>query len=124
MGDSIDPLAASIQQSPILTLIATVILLVFCALLVAFRRQQRRLAATKTQVANLSRAIDSLRAAHEALVVRFMNNPPRSRKAPKSSGPSPGRFEEKITSPIAPKQPDEKSEGSTLDVVSPKIFPE
>jgi len=121
MGNSIDPLAASIQQSPILTLIAA--LVVVCALLVVFRRQQRRLAAMKTQLDNLSRAIDSLRAAHEALVVRLMNNRPRSRKAPKSSGPSLG-LGEKMTSSTAPKQPDEKSQGSTLEVVSPKIFPE
>jgi len=123
MGDAIDPLAASVQQSPILTLIAAVILLAFCALSIAFRRQQRRLAAMKTQLDNLSRAIDSLRAAHEGLVVRFMNNRSRSRKAAKSSGPS-SALGETMTSSMAPKQPDEKSNGSTLEVASPKIFAE
>jgi len=89
MGNSIDPLGTLIQQCPILTAIAVVILLAICALLVAFRRQQLRLAAMKTQLDSLSHAIDGLRVAHESLLVRFMNNPPRSRNSPKLSGHPP-----------------------------------
>jgi len=118
MGNSIDPLAASIQQSPVLMLIVAVILVAICALSVATSRQRRRLAAIKTQLDNLSHAVDSLRIAHEGLLVRSMNNPPRSRKSPKSSGPSSGALEEKT------KQPDENPNRSALYVVAPKTSPE
>ena len=74
----IDPLVAWIQQSPVQALIAGVILLVFCALLVAFMRQQRRLVAVQTQLKRLSSDIRRLEIAHEGLLVRFMNLPRRS----------------------------------------------
>ena len=114
MGNSIDPLAALIQQSPILTSIAVVILLAICALLVAFRRQQLRLAAMQKELDDFSHAIDSLRVAHEGLLVRFMNNRPRSRKSPKLSG----ALEEKT------KQPDEKSREPSFYLSAPKTSPE
>jgi hypothetical protein len=84
------------------------ILLAFCALLIW--RHQRRLAALQTQLDRHNQAISTLEAAHESLLVRYMNLPRsrRSRKALNSSSPWSGPFEEKITSPIAPEQPDEK----------------
>jgi len=112
--EQIDSLATLIQQSPIVTSIAVVILLAICASLVAFRRQQLRLAAMKTQLDDLSHAIDRLRVAHEGLLVRFMNNPPRPRKSPKLSG----ALEEKT------KRPDEKSKGSSVYLSAPKLSPE
>jgi len=92
MGNSIDP-----------ALFAAGIFLVS---LIVFRRQQRRLDAMKTQLDNLSHAIENLRVAHEGLLVRLMNNPPSSRKA--RLGPSLGPLEHKT------KQPDENSNRSAL----------
>jgi len=114
MGNSIDPLAASIQQSPFLALIVAVILVAICALSVATSRQWRRLATIKTQLDNLSHAVDRLQIAHEGLLVRSMNNTPRSRKSPKLSG----ALEEKT------QQPDKKSNEPSLYLVAPKTSPE
>jgi hypothetical protein len=110
----IDPLTAWVQQSPVQALIAAAMLLVLCALLVAFTRQRRRLVALQTLLDSLSTDIRRLEVAHEDLLVRFMNLP-RRRKVRKS-GPSSGTLE---ASPIAPKQPDEKSKMATLYVVAP-----
>jgi hypothetical protein len=103
--NSVDPLRALIQQSPILASIAAVFLLMCCASLVAFRRQQRRLAALQTQLDTLSHAIRNLEVAHEGLLLRFMNLP-RSRKAQETSSPSSKTLKEEM---VAPKQPDEKN---------------
>jgi len=82
-----------------------------CALLVAFRRQQRCLAVLQTQLDSLSSDIRKLEMAHEGLLVRFMN-------LPRSSGPSSDMLEEKTA---APTHPDEKDfKGSALYLVSPK----
>jgi hypothetical protein len=124
MINSIDALAALIRQPPILVSIAAVILLVCCALLVAVRRQQRRLATMKTQLDSLSQAIDRLEEAHHELLVRFMNLSRWSRLATKSSSPPSDALEEKMTSSIAPKQPEEKYKGTALYVVAPKTTPE
>jgi hypothetical protein len=108
----IEPLAW-VQQSPIQALIAAVILLVFCALLVAFmrqRRQQRRLASIKIQLASLRRDIRRLEAAHEGLLVRLMNLP-RSHEVSIASGSSSDTVDEK------PKVPE-------LYLVAPKTSPE
>jgi hypothetical protein len=106
----IDPLAAWVQQSPIQALIAAAILLVFCALLVAFESQQRRLAAIKIQLASLRSDIRRLEVAHEGLLVRFMNLP-RSHEVSIASGSSSDTVDEK------PKVP-------ALYVVPPKTSPE
>jgi len=119
--DKIDPLAAWIQQSPVEALIAAVILLVFCTLLVAFMRQQRRLAALQTQLQSLSSNLRRLEVAHEGLLVRFMNLP-RWRDVP--NGSLPDMLQEKMTSSVAPTQLDEKSKVPTLYVVAPKASPE
>jgi hypothetical protein len=95
MSNWIDALAAWIA------LIVAVILLAFCASL-AWRRQ-RRLAAMQMQLDGLGQAISSLEAAHQALLVRFMNLP-RSRRARKSSSPWSDTLEEKTS--IAPTQPE------------------
>jgi hypothetical protein len=116
----IDPLTAWVQQSPVQALIAAAMLLVLCTLLVAFTRQRRRLIALQTQLDSLSTDIRRLEVAHEGLLVRFMNLP-RRRKVRKSSGPSSDTLE---ASPLAPKQPDEKSKMATLYVVAPKTSPE
>ena len=84
-------------------------------------RQQRRLAVMQTQLDTLSRSIRTLEAAHESLLVRFMNLP-RVRKARKSSSGSSDSVREKST---APTQLDEKNaKGSALYVVAPKTSPE
>ena len=125
MSNSIDALAW-------IALIVAVILLVFCASDLASTAslssdanatQQRRLAAMQTQLDGLSQAISSLEAAHHALLVRFMNLP-RSRRARKSSSPWSDSLEEKMTSSIAPTQPEDKNKGSVLYVVTPKPTPE
>jgi len=90
-------------------LIVAMILLAFCALVIW--RHQRRLAAMQMQLDSHSQAISTLAAAHESLLVRYMNLP-RSRKALKSSGPSSGTFEEKITTSVAPTQRYEESNRS------------
>jgi hypothetical protein len=116
MSNSIDALAAWIA------LIVAVILLVFCASLIW--RQQRRLSAVQTQLDGLSQTISSLEAAHHALLVRFMNLP-RSRRARKSSSPWSDSLEEKMTSSIAPTQPDEnKSIEPAPYIGAPKTSPE
>ena len=93
-------------------LIVAMILLAFCALLIW--RHQRRLAAMQMQLDSHSQAISTLEAAHESLLVRYMNFPRsrRSRKALKSSGPLLGTFEEKITTSVAPTQRYEESNRS------------
>jgi len=117
----IDPLTAWVQQSPVQALIAGVILLVFCALLVAFMRQQRRLVAVQTQLKRLSSDIRRLEIAHEGLLVRFMNLP-RWSKVP--NGSSSDMLQEKTTSSVGPTQLDEKSKVAALYVVAPKASPE
>ena len=76
-------------------------------------RQQRRLAAMQMQLDNLSGAVRRLEAAHEGLLVRIMNLPMPRR-------PSLHTLEEKMTSSIAPTQPEDKNEGPALYVVAPK----
>ena len=119
----IDPLAAWIHQSPVQALIAGVILLVFCALLVAFMRQQRRLVAVQTQLKRLSSDIRRLEVAHEGLLVRFMNLP-RWSGVPGASGSSSDKLQEKTTSSVGPTQLDEKSKVPALYVIAPKASPE
>jgi len=97
--NSIDPLRALIQQSPILASIAAVLLLTCCALLVAFRRQQRRLTAMQTQLDSLKSDIRKLERAHEGLLVRLMNLP----RLLKSSSPSSDTLEEKTLYLVPPK---------------------
>jgi len=124
MSHSINALAASIPQPLIQASIGAAIVLGFCAALVAFGRQQRRLSAMQMQLDGVSRAIRKLEVAHEGLLVRLMNLP-RLRKARKSSSPSSDTPEEKMTPSVAPKQLDEKnSKGSALYVVAPKTSPE
>jgi len=94
MSSSIDSLAALIPSVPLAALtasVAAVILSVFCALLAW--RQQRCLAAMQTQLDNLRSAIRSLERDYERLFIRSLNLR-RSRKAQKSSSPSPDRLEE------------------------------
>ena len=90
MSGSIDPLAILIAS------VAAVILSAFCALLVS--RQQRRFAAMRMQLDNLSSAIRNLEAERERWFIRSLNLP-RSRKARKSSSPSSDTLEEKIAAP-------------------------
>ena len=116
----IDPLTAWVQQSPVQALIAGVILVVFCALLVAFESQQRRLAALQTQLHSLSNDIRRLEVAHQGLLVRFMNLP-RWSEVP--NGSSSDILQEK-TSSVGPTQLDEKSKVPALYVVAPKASPE
>ena len=96
-----DPLVAFIRKSPILASIAVVLLLLFCASLVAFWRLRLRLAAMQTQLDGFSRRIRKVEAAQEGLLIRFLNLP-RSRE--------PNQLEEK------------NSKGSALHLV-PKAFP-
>jgi len=122
-----DPLGALIQQSPVLASTAAVLLLMCCALLVAFGRLRRRLAAMQTQLDRLSRAIRKIEADQERSFVRSLNSPSSQsqRETPKSPSPSTDTLEEKTTSSMAPKQPDEKnSKGSALYLVTPKISTE
>ena len=107
----IDPLTAWVQQSPIQALIAAVILLVFCALLVAFESQQRRLAALQTQLDSLRRENRRL----ESLLVRSLRSP----KVP--NGSSSDTLQEKMTSSV---ELNEKSKVPALYVVAPKASPE
>jgi hypothetical protein len=100
-------------------LIAAVILLVFCALLVAFMRQRRRLVALQTQLDSATTDFRRLEAVNGDLLVHSMNLR-RRRKARKSSGPSSGTLE---ASPLAPKQADKKSKAA-LYAVAPKTSPE
>ena len=106
----IDPLTAWVQQSPVQALIAGVILVVFCALLVAFESQQRRLTALQTQLHSLSNDIRRLEVAHQGLLVRFMNLP-RSHEVSSASGSSSDTV-------------DEKSNVTALYMVAPKASPE
>ena len=119
----IDPLAAWVQQSPVQALIAATILLVFCALLVAFGRQQRRLGTMQRHLDKHSSDIRRLEVAHEGLLVRFMNLP-RWNKVP--NGSSSDMPQEKTTSSVDhPTQPDEKSSKvPALYAVAPKASPE
>ena len=117
----IDPLTAWVQQSPVQALIAGVILVVFCALLVAFESQQRRLAVLQTQLHSLSNDIRRLEVAHAGLLVRFMNLP-RWSNVP--NGSSSDMLQEKMTSSVGPTQLDEKSKVAALYVVAPKAYPE
>ena len=98
-----DPLGALIQQSPILASIAAVLLLLCCALLIAFWRLRGRLAAIQTQLDGLSRGIRLVEAAQEGLLLRFL-------KLPRSREPS--QLEEK------------NLKGSALYLVEPKASPE
>ena len=119
--NSIDPLRALIEQSPIIASIAAVILLLCCASLVALWRLRLRLAGMQTQLDDLSSAFRDLKRDHERLFIRSLNLP-KSRKARKSSSPSSGTLEENKTTPA---QPDDKnSQGSALYLVSPKTSPE
>jgi hypothetical protein len=98
-----DPLVVFIQGSPLLASIAAVLLLLFCASLIAFWRLRGRLAAIQTQLDGFSRRIRKVEAAQEGLLIRFLNLP-RSRE--------PNQLEEK------------NSEGPGLHLVEPKASPE
>ena len=102
--------------------IATLILSVFCALLVL--RQQRRLATVQTQLDRHDTEIHGLQGAHSQLLVRSLNSP-KPRKARKSSSPSADMSERNMTTSIAPKQAEKKEAAvSALHVVAPKTSPE
>ena len=116
--DSIDPLRALIQQSPILASIAAVFLLLCSGLLVAFWRLRHRLVAMQTQLDCHSSDIRKLEIAHEGLLIRFINLP-RSRK---SSGRSTVTLEEKKGAHT--QSEDKNFQGSALYLVSPKTSPE
>ena len=107
-----DPLGALIEQSPILASIAAVLLLLFCASLIAFWRLRLRLAAMQTQLDSRIRMVE---AAQEGLLIRFLNLP-RSREPPESSSPSSDTLEEKMTS-------SRPNQGSALYLVEQKPKP-
>jgi len=105
-------------------LTVAVILSVFCASLIW--RQQRRLAAMQRKLDGFKQNISGLEEAHRLLIrLTKSSGSRRSRKIPKSSSPSSDTLEEKMTSSIAPEQPDEKnSKGSALYIVTSKTIPE
>jgi hypothetical protein len=125
MSSSVDPLPALIAlvaADPLVALIASVaavILSLVCALLAW--RQQSRLAAVQIQLDKLSSAIRSLESDYERLFIRSLNLP-RSRKARKSSSPSPDTLEEKATAPTL--LGEKKATEPALYVGAPKTSPE
>jgi hypothetical protein len=124
MSSSVDPLAALIAlvaadpRVAFIASVAAVILSVFCASLAW--RQRSRLATVQIQLDNLSGAIRSLESDEERLFIRSLNLR-RSRKARKSSSPSPNTLEENAT---APTLLDEKTAEPALYGGAPKTSPE
>jgi Tfp pilus assembly protein PilO len=85
------------------------ILLVVCVLLA-----WRRVTAMQAQLDKLSNAINTLKSDHERALIRSLNLS-KSRKTRKSSRPSSDTLEEKMTSSIAPKQPEENEFTGSAD---------
>lgn len=97
--NSADPLRDLIQQSPVLASIAAVLLLTCCSLLIAFRRQHRRLAITRMQLKSLRCDINRLQGAHDGLLLQILRKP--------KENPLSNKSEEKMTRSRPAIQPDE-----------------
>jgi hypothetical protein len=90
----------TVAAAAVYTLVACIVAVTLLSSL--FSRQRRRLTAVQAELKRLSDDVRSLEIAHQALLVRFMN-------LPRSRDSSPAL---ELEAAIAPKQPNEKANGS------------